>query len=156
TRDRDENDVMFKCLQRLVAEAHGGHRAGPEILQHDIRFSNELGKDVLSWVAAQVEANRFLATVVNREINALATHKWGICAGFLAADALDLDDLCAEVRQHHAAARPRLKSRQLQHAHAVETEFHDLLANTYRTFDTTSGTIRAALGDRNDQTMNDG
>src|SRR5262245_38412424 len=84
-------------------------------------------------LAAHIEADRFLAAVVNREINALAAHKWGICACFLATDAFDFDHLCAEVREHHAAARTCLKTRQLQHAHAVETELHDRLANTHDT-----------------------
>src|SRR6266581_425193 len=43
---------------------------------------------------------------------------------FLAADALHLDHLGAEIGQHHAAARAGLETRQFQHAHAVETEWH--------------------------------
>jgi hypothetical protein len=52
-----------------------------------------------------------------------------------ATDTLDFDHLCAEVREHHAAARTCLKTRQLQHAQAVETELHDRLANTHDTLD---------------------
>ncbi len=45
-------------------------------------------------------------------------------ARLLAAERLDLDDLGAEIGQDHAAARSRLKARELEDADAVECEAH--------------------------------
>src|SRR5206468_3665900 len=52
---------------------------------------------------------------------ALAAHHWRMPACLLAAGWLDLDDLGAEIRHEHAAARPGLEPRKLEHANAVET-----------------------------------
>src|SRR5262249_10521633 len=124
TGDRDENDVALERLERRVAEAHRVHGAGAEILQHDVGFAHQRGEYLLAARAAQIEADRFLAAVIDGEINALAAHHGRMPARFLAADALDLDPLGAEIGQHHAAARPGLETGQLQHAHTVESQWH--------------------------------
>ena len=73
---------------------------------------------------AQVEAEAALAAIVDAEIDALAAHHGRVLAGFLAAEAFDLDHLGAEVGQDHAAARPGLVARQFEHPNAFETLGH--------------------------------
>src|SRR5213593_4225121 len=82
------------------------------------------GEDFLALGAAQIQADALLAAVVDGEVDALSTDHGRMPARLLATGRLDLDDLSAEVGQEHAAARPRLKSRQLEHADAVETGGH--------------------------------
>ena len=48
TRDAEiEDDAFFDGLQLLVSETHRGHRAGAEILQHDVGLAHEIGEDLL-------------------------------------------------------------------------------------------------------------
>ena len=87
-------------------------------------FFTSAANDVLALGAAQVEAHALLAAVVDGEVHALPADHRRMLARLLAAHRLDLDDLGAEVGQDHAAARPRLEARELEHADAVEGEAH--------------------------------
>ena len=118
--DRDQDDVGLQLAQLLIAEAHRLHRAGAEILQHDVGGLHQRGEDLLAASRAHVQAEALLAAVVDGEIDALAAHHRLGFAGFLAAELLDLDHLGAEIGQDHAAARPGLIPRQFQHPNAFE------------------------------------
>src|SRR5262249_6216159 len=123
-RDRDEDDARVDRTQALVLEAHRPHDAGPEVLQHDVRLLHQRGEDLLALRAPKVEAQAFLAAVVDGEVDALTAHHRRMSGRLLAAERLPPDDLCAEVGQDHAAAWPGLIAGQLEDAHAVEREAH--------------------------------
>ena len=123
-RDRAEDDVRLQLAQPFVAEAHLVHDPGAEILQDDVGGLDQRGEDLLAALVAQIEAEAFLAAVVDREIDALAAHQRRRLAGFLAAQLFDLDDLGAEVGEDHAAARAGLIPRQFEHPHAFEGSAH--------------------------------
>ena len=122
--NRHQDDAGIQPTQRFIIEAHGLHRARPEILQHDVGCLHQGGEDLLAARVAQIETNAALAAVIDAEIHALAAHHGRVLAGLFATETLDLDHLGAEVRQNHAATRPRLVTRQFEHANAVETETH--------------------------------
>src|SRR5437762_553341 len=122
--DGYENDVLLQLAEAVVAEAHLLHDPGAEVLQHDVGGRHQGGENLLAALGAHVEAEAFLAAVVDREIDALAAHHRFGAAGFFATDLLDLDDLGAEIRQDHAAARARLVPRQFQDPHAFQTSDH--------------------------------
>src|SRR5207302_169927 len=94
---------------------------------HDVGRRHQRGEDLLAALGAHVEAQALLAAVVDREVDALTAHHRFRAPGLLAAQFLDLDDLGAEIRQDHAAARPGLIPRQFQYPHALEGSGHALL-----------------------------
>src|SRR6266571_3054991 len=120
-RYRHQDDAGVQCAQPLVVEAHGSHHAGAKVLQHDVGLRHQRGEDLLALGAPEIEADALLAAVVDGEVDALAAHHRRMPARLLAAGWLDLDDLGAEIRHEHAAARPRLEPRELENANAVET-----------------------------------
>src|SRR3989442_52757 len=108
--DRDEDDPVVERAQPLVVEAHRGHHAGPEVLEHHVGLRHQRGEDLLALGMAQVETDALLAAVVDREVHALAAHHRRMAARLLTAGRLDLDDLGAEIGQQHPAAWPGLES----------------------------------------------
>src|SRR5216684_818068 len=125
--DRNQDDVALQLAQPVIAEAHFLHDPGPEVLQHHIGSRHQGGKDLLAALGPHVEAHALLAAVVDREIDALAAHHRLGFARLLAAQLFDLDDLGAEIREDHAAARPGLVPGQFQYPHAIEGSGHPLL-----------------------------
>ncbi len=129
---RGQDDVRLQRAQLVVAEPHLGHRAGPEVFEHDIGGRYQRGEDLLAAWRAQIEAKAFLAAIVDRKVDALAAHQRFRPPGFLAAQFLDLDDLGAEVGEDHAAPRTRLVPRQFEHPHTLQRPSHDGLLSLCR------------------------
>ena len=80
----------------------------------------ELAQRRLRFLLAQVHAHALLAAVVLDPVGALLAHPWRVIAGFLAADALDLDDFRPEAGEHLRAARSCLMATQIDHADTVQ------------------------------------
>ena len=117
---RYQNDPGVDRFQRFVAEAHLFHRTRPEILQHDVGGLYQIREDRFAGIGTHVDANAFLAAIVDGEIHALPAYHRRVAAGFLTAQTLDLDNFGAKVGQDHPAARTRLITGQFQYAHAFE------------------------------------
>src|SRR5579872_752343 len=152
-RHRAQDDVGPQLAQPVVAEPHLFHDSGAKILQHDVGGRHQLGEDFLAALGAHVEAEAFLAPVVDREIDALAAHHRLRAPGLLAAEFLDLDDLGAEVRQDHAAARPGLIPRQFQDPDAVEGSTHPAASEKVNRAFASASILRPAWARGKESTM---
>ena len=98
--DRAEHDPRVDLAQVLEAEAAFGERPGAHRLDDDICVAHEVPEDVLGLLRAQVEGDRLLPTVdVPVQQRAALDDRPGHLADVVALGGLDLDDVCAQVRQ---------------------------------------------------------
>ena len=104
---------------------------GPEVLEQDIGARDELEQDRAAFILAQVELDAALAAVVGDEIGAVLPAA-EIAERIAAIRMLDLENVRAQVRQHHAGQRRRDHGAELDHAHALEDVSHRSSAPTPR------------------------
>ncbi len=115
------DDLLVLGAHLVVAQPQALHDAGPEVVDHDVRFGGQLEADVDRLAVLQVERDAALAAVVGEEVGAEA----------LLADGADDPPKVAEVRRfdlHHVGAHvgederclwPLLEDREIEDADAV-------------------------------------
>src|SRR6185437_15980875 len=116
--------------EHVVAEAHAVERAGLEVLDDDVALPRQGAQNVLRPLVLEIEGDALLVAVGAEIVGAFSAHPGRSPAPRIVADAglLDLDDLSAEVAEHHGAIWPGQDSRQVEHADAVERPAHSYLS----------------------------
>ena len=111
-------------MQLFVAEAVFGERADLEVLDQDIGLGDQLQRDLLALLLADIQRDRALVAVDADEVGAFlgAGHERGREAARVVAGArpLDLDDIGAKVGQHLRAGRTRQHPGEVEYAQAFQ------------------------------------
>src|SRR5882672_2786442 len=121
--DVDHDDAGVQRLERVIPEAHLLDGPRPEVLHDHVGDLDQLSQGSLAFLLAQVHADALLAGVVLDPVRALLADPRRVVASFLAADALDLDDLRAQTREHLRATRSRLMATEVDYANTVQWPF---------------------------------
>jgi hypothetical protein len=108
----DVDQPLVVLRERGVVEPEPGQRAGLEVLCHDVGRQRQPARRGGTLGRLQVDADALLVAVEQREEAGAGTEQ---PARVVAVHRLDLDDLGAEVGQHHAAGRPHHHVRELDH-----------------------------------------
>src|SRR6266571_2232989 len=119
----DHDDARVEGFEHVIAKAHLVDRPGAEVLHDDVGDLDQLAQGCLPFVLAQVHAHALLAAVVLDPVRALLADPWRVVPGFLAAQALDLDDFSAQTSQHLSAAGSCLMATQIDYADTVQRPF---------------------------------
>src|SRR6185437_929329 len=112
------DEARIRCAQTLRAGAEPLRRAGPEVLDEDIRFADQAFEDPAVAVVLQVESDATLVAVVGLEVRRVSAAL--VAAVGIAVRALHLDDVGAEIGEHHSGARPGDERALLDDANAIE------------------------------------
>src|SRR5262249_1695409 len=114
--------------QRVIAEAHLFHPAGRLVLGHHVGLLDHVEEHGLSGRVLEVERDALLVGVEQEEVARVDARLLGatIAPGLALAGLFDLDDLCAEPRQHLGARRTGLELGEVQNADSVEGCTHGL------------------------------
>ncbi|GBD12969.1 hypothetical protein HRbin24_00990 [bacterium HR24] len=119
----DEARVALR--QHVVAQTQALHSAGREVLHHHIGLLDQPQKEVSAGGALQVDADAALAPVHREEVGGLVVQVGARGAGHVAVGrALDLDDVGAQVAQHHAGERPSQDPGEVQDADTGQRSSH--------------------------------
>ena len=124
--DDDERRVEIRGADVPLLE-----RAGPEVLDDDVRSRGQPSEEVLPFVAPEVEGDALAPASLYcpEERVALASvglHERADLAHEVAAPRLlDLDDLCAHLAEQSGAERRRDARAQVEDAQALERPAHD-------------------------------
>lgn len=102
--DRAVDEVVAHFAQRLITETEPVHRAGPKIIEHDVRARHEAPKNRVAVLAFQVQRERALAGVLRERGGA---HAAPVQRG-----------VGAEQRELIARERAGQHVGQIEHAHA--------------------------------------
>src|SRR6185436_9908025 len=121
--DVDHDDAGVQRLQHVIPEAHLLDRPRAEVLHEHVGNPDQLAQGRLGFLLAQVHAQALLAAVVLDPVRALLADPGRVVAGFLATEALDLDDLGPQAGQHLGATGPGLMAAQVDHADTVQRSF---------------------------------
>ena len=122
-RDVDHDDARVQLVKDIIAETHHVNGARAEVLQEDIGNLDQLAQDFLALFLAEVDAQAFLAAVVLHPVCGLLAHPGSVVAGFLAAEAFDLDNFSAQTGQYLGAARAGLVPTEVNDAYSVQRAF---------------------------------
>ena len=127
------DDGRIDLAQFLIAQAQAVHNAGTVILQNHVALGHQLAEHLFTGLALEVQDDAALVAVEVHIIGAFAVDNGEVAAGVIAlAGTLDLDDLGAQIRQHHAAVRSGKHAGQIQHLHAGQQTF--MLHSVYSFF----------------------
>ena len=123
TSHRAINEPRVEAVKRIVVEAELGEPADLEVLDQDIRARRKPAHDFAAPIGCEVGDNRALAAIARVEIGGrrLAIRldkRRSPGARFVAARALDLDDVGAEIGQRLARRRAGEHARELDDAQA--------------------------------------
>ena len=116
-RDAHHDDAGVDFGQPVVAQVPPLHRAGAEILDQDVGPRDQTVDDVLAFLLARVDGDRFLVAGEHREPQRLAVRllRPPFAHRIAPAGLLELDHLGAEICQQLAAKRPGDELAHLQH-----------------------------------------
>ena len=118
--ERGENEARIDPAQRVPAAAQPFHGAGRVVFDHDIGAGGQPMDDLPAAVRLEIDGERALVAVEAAEEAGgearQAARLVAVRRGF------DLDDVCAEIGEHEAAARPHDRLAELQHPDAGERE----------------------------------
>jgi hypothetical protein len=92
-------------------------------LHEHVGDPDQLAQGRLGFLLAQVHAQALLAAVVLDPVRALLADPGRVVPGFLATEALDLDDLRPHAGEHLGATGPSLMAAQIDHADTVQRPF---------------------------------
>ena len=113
-RGRGVDQLGILRVQRLPAVAQLLHRAGPEVLDHDVGLLEQLLEDLAVGVVLEVERDAFLAAIDRGEVGRLAVDERPIGAGVVAAlGRLDLDHPRAHLGHQQGAVGAGEDARQV-------------------------------------------
>ena len=119
----DEAWVPVEQLARIEAEV--AHRAGPQVLDDDVRARGQPPEHVLPCLGLEIERDAALRPIEPHEVAALAVHHRLEPAREIAtARILDLHDVGTEIRELHAAERAGHVVADLEHAEAIQRRGH--------------------------------
>ena len=105
--DRAVDDGGVAGGDAVVVQAETGQPAGLEVLDEDVRPVGQLAGYRVVALVGQVQGDRPLVAVDPEEVRAdVAAQGWHPLPGVVAGRALDLDNVGAEVGQHHRRVRP--------------------------------------------------
>src|SRR4051794_38550838 len=107
------NKPLVDLAERGVVEAEAIHAARPEVLDEDVRSTDQPPQNVDAGRLMEIEPQAALVPIDRQEIrrDPLATGvaligtdpRRPVAARRIAFRWLDLDDVCAQVRQNHGA-----------------------------------------------------
>ena len=117
-RRRGVNDPRVHGADVVVGQAERAHRAGAQILDDDVRRRGEPQERLLALGRLQVEHDGTLESIQAQERRALAVDERSRRTHGLAGDALDLDDVGAEIRELQRRERRRDEDADLEDANA--------------------------------------
>src|SRR5438105_5034270 len=141
TRDPHEDQLRVVARKRVPAEVPLLERAGPEILDHDLRAAGKAPHDLLALGTAQVAGHRFLVPGLHMPPERGAVPDAApLAQGVALARRLDLDHFGAEVAERLGAERPGDQAAELEDADAVE--------RTYLRFSSRRGLYSSTLSPR--------
>ena len=129
------DDLWIALGQSAVADAQLVGHALTEILDEYVGFFDEFIDDLFGFGFLQVERQAFLVAVVGLEVEVRpavlgadqgAGHAHDAAARVAADPLFDLDDVGAQVGQHHGRDRPLLPDRPVDDANPVERFVHGL------------------------------
>ena len=124
-RDSAVDDLVVDLLQHVVTHAQLVHNAGTVVLHHHVGLLDHLQKQLLALRRLQVQGNALLIAVDVGVVHAGAVFQRAEGAGIVAlAGHLDLDDVGAEVRQHHGAVGASQNTGQIQNRDITQCFFH--------------------------------
>ena len=123
--DRAVDEARVEFAQPLLAHAQLLRHAGPEVLDVHVRRLHQLVQALAVGLLLGVERDAALVAVVGLEMRAVEAALEG-AERVARARLLDLDDVGAQVAQHHAAGRPGDERALLEHAHAFQYFDHSL------------------------------
>src|SRR6185312_6091915 len=92
--------------------------AGPEVLNENIRFADQTLEQLAVARALQIERDAALVAVVGLEVRRIPAAL--VAAVGIALGALHLDDVGAEIGEHHSGARAGDERALLDHAYSGE------------------------------------
>ena len=120
------NDARVDLFQLVIAQAQLVHNAGAIVLHHNVRLFDQLLEQLLALRRLQIQGNALLVAVHVGIVHAGAVfdgaHGPGVVP--LAGD-LDLDDVGAEIRQHHRAVRSGQDPGEVQDRDISQCSSHD-------------------------------
>ena len=113
-RAAQRDDARIHASETLVVEAQAAHRPRPEVVGHDVAVFDELQEHFLARGMRHLETQALL--VARPEIGEVRAFVPPLRAGLAVRerprlailempDALDADDLCAEIREERGAPR---------------------------------------------------
>ena len=119
--DRNIHAAGIDLLDVLIAEAHLVERAGLEVLNEHVHVLDQVGQHLFALGGLGVDFEALLAAVDAQKVDALPFHIGAVGAGVVARTGhLAVDDLGAEVAQHHAAIGAREDLGHIQHLDAAQ------------------------------------
>ncbi len=112
-RSRRVDELRVLGVQRLPAVAQLFHRAGPEVLDHDVGLLEQLLEDLAVGIGLEVERDALLAAIDRGEIGRLAVDEGTVGARIVATlGRFDLDHPCAHLGHQQGAVGPaRMRER---------------------------------------------
>ena len=111
-------------LEPVVAEPQPLHRAGPEILDHDISARDEGARVRFAGLAFQVDRDALLVAIHGGEGRRIVDAP-PATEGVAARRLLHLDDIGAEIAKQHARIGARNVIGELNHPDACKRAFHN-------------------------------
>ncbi len=125
TGDRAIDYSRVDRAHRFVVEPETVHDSRAELLHQHVGTRQERPQPRPAFIGLEIEGDRLLAAVEQREVDAVPTPSGLVSAHLLATvGPFDLDDLSARLGQDQARHRPRQQSREIEHQHAVERWRH--------------------------------
>src|SRR5262249_54440432 len=119
--NRAVDQTGIELVDRLVAEPQFVEAARFEVLDEDIRLSEQRPKVVRTLLAFQIESDAPLAPIDASKVRAPRTHERRPRPGIVAFGRFfDLDDVGAHVAEEHGAKGPGEDAGQVDHAKSVK------------------------------------
>src|SRR5205823_13667880 len=112
------DDVRVDALAVVVADAESHRDARGHVVVDDVGTLDELQRDLDTARVLEVEREAALAALAAEERATGHAHA-------VAAHRLDLDDVGAEVADHHRAERAREVLAEVDQAHSLECVHHE-------------------------------
>ena len=110
------HDFGIDFFQFRVTNAELFHRSRPIVFEHDIGLFDHFAEQIDFLGALEVERNRALIAVQTHEVGAFLADERAESARIIAdAGRFDLDDIRAEIGQHHRTVRARQNASQIKY-----------------------------------------
>ena len=119
-RDRADHETRVPLPQAFRAQAQPLGHAGTEVLHHHVAGARDSAGERLPVGRLEVDDDRFLAPVRQREQGGFAVPEGADVAVIVALRRFQLDDLGAQVGQDRGGEGPRQHPRQVKDAQTVQ------------------------------------
>ena len=119
--DRAVDDVFADCPHGLVVDSETIHDARTEVLHDQVGVTGQAQEQLAAARALEIERDASLVAVRHRERVALAGDVRGQSTSVVASrKPLDLDDVGAQIREHHRAVGASEEAGQVENPKVVE------------------------------------